>query len=394
MSISDTSLYYPFIRIPQPTLVHSLLFKDRIKRIIPPHHELDDDRLRSAMHPNKVCKQYLGYDFIENADYRQARSEIAEMFCDFLDEAHSTKAPKHFEALLGENYKNTLVYSPHTFSHGTQYFVYAHKFDQRVFEKLESLKWMRFHREKNACEMRNELCNLYMTILATCISKQTGEPVSTGVQQAEGLLRQPAFWKHFRDAVPPQIAGRNKTAELCVNLLLTNGENSDDAPAIHEILSFEEAARIRSGLEDHRRHFSDLVDHLIKKSEAVNPVDEDSFLSLEVKEVLTGAEEYLRQIKAESTRQLASNRKQAVEKFRSGFSAVVPLVGVAADALTGATAPPGIWTTTGSILGVGVLYSSHRNTTPAVQEFISTRQHAYLFMNRLWDIKMARAETV
>ena len=391
MSISDTSLYYPFIRIPQPTLVHSLLFKDRIKRIIPPHHDLDDDLLRSATHPNDVCRQYLGYDFIENADYWQAREEIADMFCDFLDEASSTKHPKHFEPLLGIDYKNALEYSPHTFSLGTQYFVYAHKFDHRVFDKLESLKWMRFHQKKNACEMRNELCNLYMTLLAACISKQTGEPVSTGVRQAEELLREPTFWKHFHDAVPPQITGQDGTAELCINLLLTNGENSDDAPAIHEVLSFDEAARIRSGLEDHRRHFSDLVDHLIEKAEAVNPADVNAFLSLEVQDVLASAEEYLGHIRTESTRQLASSRKHVVDRFRSGFSAVVPLVGVAADALTGAAPVPGLWTAMGSILGVGALFLPNQRTEQAVQEFMSTRQHAYLFMNRLWDISNERA---
>ena len=34
MNIANTYLYYPLIRIPEETLIYSLLYKDKIKRII------------------------------------------------------------------------------------------------------------------------------------------------------------------------------------------------------------------------------------------------------------------------------------------------------------------------------------------------------------------------
>ena len=61
MSLADTYLYYPLIRIPESTLVHSLLFQNRIKRIIPPHHEMDEFHHKQATLPNDICRQYLGY---------------------------------------------------------------------------------------------------------------------------------------------------------------------------------------------------------------------------------------------------------------------------------------------------------------------------------------------
>jgi len=58
MKLADKYLYYPFIRIPETTLVHSLLYKDRIKRIIPPESEMDVEQSQRARLPNEICRQY------------------------------------------------------------------------------------------------------------------------------------------------------------------------------------------------------------------------------------------------------------------------------------------------------------------------------------------------
>ena len=394
MSLADTSLYYPFIRIPEPTLVHSLLFKDGIKRIIPPHAEMDNDRVQQAERPSNICKQYLGYEFIESADYWLAREEIAEMFCSFLDAADTTQRPEHFTPLLGPDYKVNLVYTPNTYSSGTQYFVYAHKFDHRVFETIEALRWMKYHEEENACEMRNELCNLYVTVLASCISKQTREPVCTGLIEAEELLRKPVFLEYFRDAVPPQMQDTQDGSELCINLLLSHTRDStrnvESLPPAHKILTLNEAVRIRAGLEEHRQHFCRLVDDLIRKAEAVRSEDENAYMSLEVKEVTDAAEDYANRIERQAEQELTRARKGALEHFRTGFSAAVPLLGVAADALTGNTPAPGLWTAAGSILAVGTHLLPKGTVQQQAQQAATSRQQAFLFMNRLWGARDAR----
>ena len=43
MNIVNTYLYYSLIRIPDEILIHSLLYKDKIKRIIPPAHSVVDE---------------------------------------------------------------------------------------------------------------------------------------------------------------------------------------------------------------------------------------------------------------------------------------------------------------------------------------------------------------
>jgi hypothetical protein len=87
-----TYLYYPFIKIPEQTLVDSLLFHDRIKRIIPTYHA-GDENMEQAHSQNKICKQYLGYEFIEEADYFASKTEISGPFCAFLDDAYKIKSP-------------------------------------------------------------------------------------------------------------------------------------------------------------------------------------------------------------------------------------------------------------------------------------------------------------
>ena len=129
MALEDTYLYYPYIKVPESTLVHSLLFKDSIKRIMPPQHEMDEFHANQAKRPNDICRQYLGYEFIKEADYYTAKKEIAVSFCEFLDKAKTTNNPELYEPLLGVGYKERFGFDKNRLNFGTQYIVYAHKFD-------------------------------------------------------------------------------------------------------------------------------------------------------------------------------------------------------------------------------------------------------------------------
>lgn len=393
MKLADKYLYYPFIRIPESTLVHSLLFKDRIKRIIPPDSEMDMQQSRQARQPNEICRQYLGYEFIESADYRTAKKEIADLFCSFLDEAYKTNNPQYFESLLGKNYKKNLVFKKTSHTVGTQYFVYAAKFSRKVFDKLDSLSWMRYYKNRLSCELRNEICNIYMSLLAACISKLSKEPISTGLRQADDILRSPLFLEFFSEVIPPHMQNHENTIELCINLLMGESDTQSDAEQnkipLHEVLTFPEAVRIRCGLENERGDFCALVDDITDKAKAVDPSDPDAFITLEVKDVLERANDYLSRIKSEAINQVSEDRKSLISHVQTGLSAAFPALGLTADILTGVSPAPGVWSLGGTILGLGTFFMpkiiGKRNRTNE-QQMLSSRQKAYVFMNRLWEI--------
>jgi hypothetical protein len=399
MKLADKYLYYPFIRIPESTLVHSLLYNDRIKRIIPPNREMDVQQSRQARFPNEICRQYLGYEFIESADYWDAKDKIADLFCSFLDESYNTKNPQHFEPLLGKNYKKNLVLRKSSIVFGTQYFVYAAKFSPKVFDKLESFSWMRYDKDRMACELRNEICNIYMSLLAACISKLTKEPISTGLRQADDILRSSLFLEYFAEVIPSHMQQNEDTIELCINLLMgepdTESSSKQKTVPLHDLLTFPEAVRIRCGLENERRDFCTLIDDITEKAKAIDPSDPDAFITLEVKDVLENANDYLSRIKTEAINLVSEERKNLVSHVQSGLSAVFPALGLTADIFTGLSPAPGVWSLGGTVLGLGTFFIprmvSTRNRNNE-QQMLTSRQKAYVFMNRLWDIRDARID--
>lgn len=398
MSLADTYLYYPLIRIPESTMVHSLLFQNRIKRIIPPQHEMDEFHHKQATLPNDICRQYLGYEFIESADYWEAKETIADLFYNFLEEANRTKNPQHFEPLLGDDYKNKLGFAGNSKTFGTQYFVYDHKFSGKVFDKLESLNWMRYDEHLSAYELNNELCNVYMSLLAACISKLTKEPISTGMRQADEILRTPLFIDFFSEVLPIQMRNSYKYNELCINLLMGCDDKKevreDNIVPLDKVLTFQEAVRIRCGLENERQDFCTLVDDITDKAKAIDPNDPEAFISLEVKDVIEKAQDYMTRIKQEAISQVSNDRKDYISRIQTGLSATLPVIGAAADAFTGATPAPGVWSATGITLGLGTYFlpkffqnKSNINIDGNENGIMESRHKAYIFMNRLWDIQ-------
>ena len=393
MALEDSYLYYPYIKVPESTLVHSLLFKDSIKRIMPPHHEMDEFHANQAKRPNDICRQYLGYEFIREADYIEAKKEIAAPFCEFLDQAKSTTNPEKYEPLLGVDYKKRFRFDKNRPTFGTQYIVYAHKFDNVVFEKLESIGWMKFHSDMYACELSDELCNIYMTLLAACISRQTNEPISTGLDIADENLRSNLFKEIFHNLFPENIQANNKVQEVCLNLLLGEGLNELDNPnkiPAHKLLSFPEAVRVRAGLENERIEFCDLVNDLMGKVSLLNISDPEAFVSIEVKDVIEASKDYLNRIRVEAKKQVSAERKGMVSHIQTGLSSALPVAGVAIDVFAGGAPVPGLWTASGMVLGLGTFFLPKimgQKDTEKEKIITSSRQKAYLFMNRLWTIR-------
>lgn len=400
MALEDTYLYYPYIKVPESTLVHSLLFKDSIKRIMPPHHEMDEFHATQAKRPNDICRQYLGYEFIKEADYHAAKKEIAAPFCEFLDKAKTTNNLELYEPLLGVGYIERFRFDKKRFNLGTQYIVYAHKFDKKVFDKLDSLGWMKYHGDMSACELSNEPCNVYMTLLAACISKNTKEPISTGLEEADENVRSNLFKETFQDLLPEHFQSDHHVQEVCLNLLLGDGLNNNDnsigIPA-HEVLTFPEAVRIRAGLENERREFCTLVNDLVGKISLLDIKDPEAFISLEVKDVVEASRNYINRIKIEAQKQASKERKGLVAHIQTGLSSALPVAGVAIDAITGNVPAPGVWTATGMAIGLGTFFlpkMMRQKNAEKIQPISTSRQKAYLFMNKLWtirDIKLANA---
>jgi len=396
MNSNHTYLYYPFIKIPESTLVDSLLFHDRVKRIIPPQHAGDED-LEQAYTQKDICKQYLGYEFIEEADYSDSRAEISGPFCALLDDALKAKSPKKFEQIFGKNYKSLFDFERTTIW-GTQYFIYAQKFDEQVYNKLLENHWMVYHEDMHACELRNELCNVYMTLLAGNIGRRTGEPISTGVREAEELLRKPIFQEYFRGLVSDQLRPDTKLQEMCVSLILGGGFSKDSEGVnrsipIDKVLTFPEAVRIRAGLEKERKEFCSFVDNLMARVKAIDPADPKALLELEVRDVIDAATNYWHEIQKKTDRELKNGKKEWAAYIQTGISVSLPVLGTAADVLTNKIPEPGFWTSMGTLLSLfsfALLHKPSRSLAMESANALSSREKAYLFMNRLWEIRDRR----
>ncbi|TDU66498.1 hypothetical protein EI77_03593 [Prosthecobacter fusiformis] len=395
MSFSDTFLYYPFITIPEKTLVHSLLFQERVRRIIPSSDHMDQRRYQDAQQPNDICRQYLGYNFIEDAEFWEASREVAEMFCAFLQDASTAKRTKKFEYLLGQHYKQRFALNSPTRVLSTQYFVYAQKFDPQVFDSLMNLGWARYDNQRQACELSNELCNIYMALLACCISKKSGRPISTDVSVAESMTRTQMFKKYFGDALP-KTSSDEPLRNLCVSLLI-NGDDvsSGNHLPMEQVLTIHEAARIRAGLELERRSFSDCVSRMIAKAKIYNTISISEFLELEAKEVIDEAEHYRSKARSLASECIDKKRKSLIKNISTGIAITIPLAKIAIEAV-GNTTIPGM----GNILGTGIEVAAIVTTAVMAGEepFItqpapSEPEKVHLFMNRLWDARSQRVET-
>ncbi|GEP44798.1 hypothetical protein BGE01nite_40890 [Brevifollis gellanilyticus] len=355
---------------------------------------MDEERFESAQTSNAICRQYLGYDFIQAAEFWEAREDVAQMFCHFLTDAATAKNGAIFESLLGKDYKQKFEFKNRQNFGFTRHFVYAQKFDQRVFEKLLELGWARFDDAMYACELSNELCNVYMTLLACSISQRNGQPISTDMKVAEDIIRNPLFRKYFGKVLPfEDVSGRLQ--DFCISLLMRN--NAADLSAKHvsmdEVLTVHEAARIRAGLESERKSFSDAVTKMVEKARITDPTSIPEFLALNAQEVISAAEDYGRLTREATMNNVDRERKKVIPNLSSGISITLPLAKLLIES-SGNSAVPGI----GSIVGTGfemaALYLLSAGLFEEKQQLKETErteiEKVHLFMNRLWDARTQR----
>lgn len=236
-----------------------------------------------------------------------------------------------------------------------------------------------------------------MSLLAACISKMFKEPISTGLRQADDILRSSLFLEFFSEVIPPYMQQNEDTIELCINLLMgepdTQLSSGQKKIPLHDVLTFPEAVRIRCALENERKNFCALVDDITEKAKAVDPSNPDAFITLEVKDVLERANDYLSRVKAEAINQVSEEKKSLVSHIQSGLSAVFPVLGLTADVFTEMSPAPGVWSLGGTILGLGTLFMPRlvsKRDLNNEQKMLTSRQKAYVFMNRLWDISDTR----
>lgn len=394
MSFSDTFLYYPFIDIPESTLVHSLLFQERVRRIIPSIMGMDEQRYNDAQRPNAIFRQYLGYDFIEDANFWEATREVSNMFCVFLNDASTAKRSTKFEPLLGKSYKQRFDFRKNRTYSSTQHFIYAQKFDSQVFELLTKLNWTRFHSDMYACELSNELCNLYMTLLACCMSKNSGRPISTDVGQAASMIREPVFKKYFAAALPID-ASDVSLQELCISILMRSdiGETDGKQIPMHQVLTIHEAARIRAGLEAERRSFSNCVGQLIQKAKISNPTSIPEFLKIHAQEVIEAAKDYNVRTKAAAADAMEKERRKLIPNLSTGISIAIPMVKLAIESSLNAKFPGmGAVASTGiEIAGLYLISNILPERQLPAQLGRTKSDEIHLFMNRLWDARDQRS---
>lgn len=389
-SLASTCLYYPFIEIPEPVLVHALLFKDHIKKIIPPQYAVRDEERETYNRDNEIIKKILGYEFIIEADYEESRKDIAEDFVSLLTDAHNAHNVAEFSGLFGENYKNRFDVKRHRSIFGVQHFVYADKFDHRVFSTLGRLGWMK-HADYHVCELRNELSNVYMTLLAAAISKRTREPILTGIAESESILRDKVFQKYFSRHLPIQLQSNTKDLqELCLTLLLSGNikeANTKREQLVEQFLSINEAAKIRANLEKSRVDFCKVVDTLVGKVSAISAQNIEQYLTYEAQDVIAAARDYKSKLDEELSRQLLNHKKENRKYVRTGISLAFPVLGKIADMISTGTAASNTWTEVGTALSLFSFLTLERQPSDATKSEPTSRENAYLFLNNLWSLQ-------
>lgn len=386
MNIFGTHLYYPYIHVPERALIHSLLFQDGLQRIIPSFMTNREDDIFDAF-----CRDNLGKPFVENGDFFQATDVISDSFCSFLDLAHRAKKTDVFEVLLGRDYQNRLRIDKGS-SELNQSIVFAEKMSPEIIEKLTSLGWAKLSSGTSkyplTCEMREELCLLFMAVLACAMSKLNNIPISTENQHSEDLVRTKEFQKFFENFLPHQPS----TAILqnfCVTLLI--GKSDDPTqPSLQDLLTVKEAVRIRGSLDEERIEFGKIVERLVTKAKAC--VDVTTFLKEETKDVIEMAEDYKRSVEMAAKVALDEQRRRDSRllrgMWRTGFSLLFP---IGEKIVTGQLTETGLMASLTSA-AIGHLINKPDPIIPEPSAtFRSDRQKAYLFMNRMWDQIEARS---
>ena len=158
-------------------------------------------------------------------------------FSAFLREANNSKTDTPFKSLLGENYKERFseIKNRHF---GIQHLVFVEKFDHNVFSALEETGWMVYHEDTRACELPQEICDIYMTLLASNISKAQGDLLETNQQYCENVFRNTDFQNYFKKLLPPQYCDLKEFKDISINFLFGNNESNNAIP-IHSLLSIQ-----------------------------------------------------------------------------------------------------------------------------------------------------------
>jgi len=398
MNVADTYLYYPLIRIPDETLIYSLLYKDRIKRIIPPAHSVGNEDWEEFDRPNRIIRQALGYDFIEEADFYESKRLISEPFFQLVKDSYKTRSPVKFEPLLGKTYKKRFQVTHRIILSGVVYFLYPEKIDPRIFELLESIGWLKEDKQTHRCEVEKELWHVYMTLLAANVSKAKGESISTNFALCEEILRNPVFQEYFGPLIPEHYSKNTKIEEVCINLLFNNCEVVDEqrvqAVPLHNLISLQQAAYIRSGLEDKRVAFCNLINNLINEVVSLQQTDNKAFIELLLKEIVESTIEFNSNLKARVSQELTSDKKSMQDYWFAGLSLCFPLVGVVLDPLFDAGSQLYYGVGAGSIaalISFLALQNYPKRPKPNVDDLAySSRQKAYLYLNRLLEIRRSK----
>jgi hypothetical protein len=383
----ESYIYYPWIRIPDDQLVYSLLYQDRIKRILPEVHSAED---QTAFHEHEnVIRQYLGYDFIEHADFYTNREVVANAFSELILDAHSSRYKEKFSRLFGPGFEERFFIRNRTKIAGTFYFMYPDKLGRRAFETLLKLGWMKHDEKTERCEVEPELLAVYMTALASGAAlAEEEQSIFTDVRRCEDVLRNSAFRDYFNAVLPEAYQEDHDLEEFCINFLFGAGNPllnaKDERIPLHRLLSVRQASGIRAGLEGERTAFVELVQREIAKAQLVMKGEPREFLIHALKDLQDGAVEYREKLHAAVNDNLTAQQKSRGNKWTAVLSLVFRTVGSAIDKALA----PGKFA---ADLAVSALALSNGVASETAEpKAISARTKANTFLNRLWDIQARR----
>lgn len=305
-----------------------------------------------------------------------------------------------YEKILGEKYKHRFEMKNKIILIGTEYFLYAKKLDKKVFSLLDRIGWMYEDKETMRCKVEKELWHVYMTLLAANVSKLRSESISTNFILCEDLLRNKIFQEYFHELLPEQYALNSNLSDVCINLLFNNAKSGDlndsrDFIPLHKIINIQQASYIRAGLEDKRQEFFKLINNLLLETESLAPNDEFSFLKARINDIKESAKEFNNQLNMQIESELTKGQKDLKNYWYAGCSLTFPLLGNLVDNFINSAFQLGMGTALGSILTtisfLALQHTPNKNHQKNTEIAMSSRQNAYIFMNKLWEIHRSKS---
>ncbi len=137
---------------------------------------------------------------------------------------------------------------------------------------------------------------------------------------------------------------------------------------------------------------------MLKKVVSIGATDEVSLLHTYLKDVVIATVEFNNSLQRNISKELTNNQKQLKDFWYAGISLSFPILGTIADQFIGESAQPYYGKAIGSLVSLISFMTLKprplRSSSPADKVAYSSRERAYLYLNRLWEIRRSKLDAI